>query len=428
MHFVSFVLFSYVRHRDTQYGLAATLRKYLLDRQRNTCLYGKITTDKRFVEPNRGFRIGERSGAARAGVSALRAQFGERPLVLTTPGGVNWITGGLSDPVDITAANDPAWAVESKNGRALITSEIEAPRLLSDFDLGSLGWDVITVPWFDAGAPLRATSSFCGVAPDELLSDSVRFGTNISSAIVRERMVLSEPERGDLRALGVDAARALEVGIDSWRPDVSSDFEVASVISRELERTGARAVCLIVGGDDRLRHLRHPLAIGAVVHEALMAVVVARRGGLHVAATRIAVTNSDDPILELTDRLDPVHRAVLGSSRPGHSWGDAIEALAKGYENIGEAGAWREHFQGGPIAFEQREFELAPPLTDSPYWNLECSLNTAVAWNPSLRGGAKIEETYLVGTDGFEMITNSGEWATTSSADGKQHSQVKVIR
>ena len=159
-----------------------------------------------------------------------------------------------------------------------------------------------------------------------------------------------------------------------------------------------------------------------------MAVVVARRGGLHVAATRIAVTNADDPIVELTDRLEPVHRAVLNSSRPGHSWGDAIEALAKGYENIGEAGAWREHFQGGPIAFEQREFELAPPLTDSPYWNLECSLNTALAWNPSLRGGAKIEETYLVGTDGFEMITNSGEWATTSSVDGMQHSQVKVVQ
>jgi hypothetical protein len=71
-------------------------------------LYGKINTDKRFVEPNRGFRIGERSNAARASVTALRAQFSERPLVLTTPGGVNWITGGLSDPVDVTAARDPA--------------------------------------------------------------------------------------------------------------------------------------------------------------------------------------------------------------------------------------------------------------------------------------------------------------------------------
>ena len=318
----------------------------------------------RFVMPNRQIRIGERSDAARSKVTALRAQFDERPLVLTTPGSVNWITGGLSDPVDITATSDAAWAVETKIGRTLIASEIEAPRLQGDFDLDSLGWNVVSVPWFDASAPLRAAASICGVTPDELLSDSDAFGRNISPSIVRERMVLSEPEQAELRSLGALAARALEAGIDGWQPGETSDFEIASVISRELERCGAKAVCLIVGGDDRLRSVRHPLSIGAVLHSAVMAVVVARRGGLHVAATRSAVTSADDPILELTEKLEPVHRAVLRSSLPGHGWGDAVEALAKGYENIGQPGAWREHFQGGPIAFEQRELELAPTQTD----------------------------------------------------------------
>ncbi len=402
-------------------------RKYPLDGLRNTCLYGLINTDTRFVVPNRIIRIGERSIAARARVTALRTHFDERPLVLTTPGSVNWITGGLSDPVDLTATNDPVWVVESKNGRALITSEIEAPRLQNDFDVASLGWDVITVPWFEADAPLRAASAFSGVTPEELLSDSDVFGTSITSVIVRARMVLSEPEREDLRLLGAVAAHALEVGIDSWRPGATTDFEVASVVSRELERYGAKAVCLIVGGDDRLRTLRHPLSIGAVVDEALLAVVVARRGGLHVAATRSAVTHDDDPILRLTEQLEPVHHAVLKSSLPGHSWGDAVEALAKGYENIGWPGAWREHFQGGPIAFGQREFELAPGQSDSPFWDLECAVDTAVAWNPSLRGGAKIEETYLVGNDGFELITDSGEWATSTDG-GVRHSQVKVVQ
>ena len=115
----------------------------------------------RFVMPNRQIRIGERSDAARSKVTALRAQFDERPLVLTTPGSVNWITGGLSDPVDITATSDAAWAVETKIGRTLIASEIEAPRLQGDFDLDSLGWNVVSVPWFDASAPLRAAASIC---------------------------------------------------------------------------------------------------------------------------------------------------------------------------------------------------------------------------------------------------------------------------
>jgi antitoxin VapB len=391
-------------------------------------LYGEINTDKRFVMPNRAKGIGERTEAVRHSVATLRDTFSGRPLVLTTPGGVNWMTGGLSDPIDVTAATDPVWAIESATARALVTSEIEAPRLRGDFDLDALGWDVIAVPWYDASAPLLAAARFCGVSPEDLLSDTDAFGSNVTSEIVRARMSLSEPERDDLRRLGADAARALESGIASWRPGVTTDFEVASIVSRELEGGGAKAVCLIVGGDDRLRSFRHPLAVGAVLHDAVMVVVVARRGGLHVAATRVAVAHDDDPILELTARLEPVHLAVLNATRPRHSWGDAVEALAKGYENIGQPGAWREHFQGGPIAFDQREFELAPAQTDSPFWDLECRVDTAVAWNPSLRGGAKIEETYLVGNDGFELITNSGAWATTSTEGGTQHSQVKVVQ
>jgi Xaa-Pro aminopeptidase len=375
--------------------------------------------------PNRGIRIGERSDAARSSVAALRARFDERPLVLTTPGSVNWITGGLSDPIDITSPSDPAWAVDAKNGRALITTDIEVPRLLGDFDTDALGWDVIGVPWFDGDAPLRAAEEFSGVKADQLLGESDAYGTNVTTAIVLERMALSAPEQEDLRDLGVVAAVALEVALDAWEPGVSTDYDIASNVSRELERHGAKAVCLIVGGDDRLRRVRHPLAIGAVIREALMAVVVARRGGLHVAATRTALTSDADPILELTERLESVHRAVLESSLPGHSWGDAVEALARGYEEIGAPGAWREHFQGGPIAFEQREFELAPTQTQSPFWHVACQANTAVAWNPSLGGGAKIEETYLVGNNGLELITDSGEWAMTT--DEAQHSRVKVI-
>ena len=284
-------MISVVWHRPTQYGIADILRKYLLDRLMNTCLYVVISTDKRFVVPNRVIRIGERGYAARPRVAALRAQFDDRPLVLTTPGSVNWITGGLSDPIDLTAASDPMWAVDSKNGRALITSEIEAPRLQRDFDLESLGWDVITVPWFDAGAPLRAAASFSGVAPEGLLSDSDGFGTNVTSAIIRARLVLSDPEREDLRELGALAARALEVGIESWRPGDSTDFEIASVISGE---TGAIRRQGRVPHRGRWRSTPErcaiPSRLATSFDDALMAVVVARRGGLHVAATRSAAS------------------------------------------------------------------------------------------------------------------------------------------
>ena len=144
-------------------------------------MYGEINTDKRFVVPNRGKRIGERADTVRSKINTLRAQFSDRPLVLTTPGSVNWITGGLSDPVDVTASTDPVWAIDSTKGRALITSEIEAPRLRGDFDLDALGWNLVAVPWYDASAPLLAASAFSGVSPEELLSDTDTFGLNVTT-------------------------------------------------------------------------------------------------------------------------------------------------------------------------------------------------------------------------------------------------------
>ena len=45
----------------------------------------------------------------------------------------------------------------------------------------------------------------------------------------------------------------------------------------------------------------------------------------------------------------------------------------------------------------QREFELAPTSAGSEWWTVPVEANSAVAFNPSLAGGAKIEDTYLVG-------------------------------
>ncbi len=391
-------------------------------------MYIVINTDTRFVVPNRQLSIGERSSAVARRSSSLRAQHDDRPLLLTTPGSVNWITGGLSDVIDLTASNDPVWVVETPSERALITSEIEAPRLRGDFDLDALGWELIPVPWYDANARVDAACRFAGRALRDFISDREGLGDALVEELVCARMILTPPEQRELHLLGALAACALETSIDEWRPGTTNDFEIASLVSAQLERYGAKAVCLIVGGDDRLREYRHPLAIGEVLSTAVMAVVVARRGGLHVAATRTAVTSENDPILTLANDVDLVHQEVLRATVTGSTWGGATEALARGYERIGQRSAWREHFQGGPIAYEQREFELAPGQHESPYWNSPCQPGMAVAWNPSLSGGAKIEETYLLGTDGPTLVTNCQGWALSPLGAGSQHSVVKIVQ
>jgi antitoxin VapB len=157
-----------------------------------------------------------------------------------------------------------------------------------------------------------------------------------------------------------------------------------------------------------------------------MAVVVARRAGLHIAATRIALRRSDDDILPLMKSVAQVHDAVVEASLPGGTWGESANALADAYESVGQPEAWREHYQGGPIGFEQREFELAPGQSDSPFWSLERRAPYAIAWNPSLGGGAKLEETYLV-SDSVELLTRTPEWPLEEDTLGVPRSSIKVL-
>jgi len=388
-----------------------------------------VASEQCLAVPNIDRKVAERVEAVRSRVVALRSRFEGRPFLVTTPGVVNWIIGGISDPIDLTAVSDPVWVLETDHCRALLTTEIEAPRIREEVDRYALGWEIVAVPWFEAEDRLRAAQEIAGMELSGFLSDRHDVGVDVTPSIVAERLVLTQPEQEVIRSLGFFVAQALEVGIDGWRPGISTDFDVAAAINAELERQGIRAVCLIVGGDERLRRFRHPLAVGEVISDAIMGVVVARFSGLHVAATRIAVTSQNDPIVELVEELSIVDDSVLKASRPGGTWGNTVNRLARAYEQIGRPGAWREHFQGGPIAYEQREFELAPGQIASPYWNLTRKVGTAIAWNPSLSGGAKIEETQLVLTEGFELLTRSMEWPVIESEyGGITRSRVKVMK
>jgi hypothetical protein len=318
-----------VRHDATLYGNIALMKNRNLTLPPTTWLDACIDSETRFVLPNRESRIHRRADAAKHVSEEVRASFTGRPLLLTSPGAVNWRTGGLSDPIDLTSSSDPVWVLDCDVGSALITSEIEAPRLRHDFRVTDMGWDVLTVPWFDDVDRLAVACDYANESPLALLSDTPGIGTTIRDVLIAARLTLSEGERDELRELGALVGTALGAGIDAWRPGLTSDFDIAAVISAKLASEGATAVCLIVGGDDRLRAFRHPLAVGEIVNDALMAVVVAKRAGLHAAATRLCVRSADDDIVTLTKSLESIHDTVLQASLPGGTWGDTVVALSR---------------------------------------------------------------------------------------------------
>jgi Xaa-Pro dipeptidase len=355
----------------------------------------------------------------------------ERPagLVLTGPSAVAWACGGVAPPVDRSASTDLVWAVFTPVGAALITTNVEADRIRNEYDPAAHGFaDLVTVPWHDAGAFVTAAERIAGSSWRSLAADGhPAFGIDATDDVISLRLALSAPEQDDLADLGCDAAEALQSALTSWRPG-ERDLDIQARCAAALEAAGADAPVLIVGGDDRLERYRHPMAVGAPVRRLVMAVVVARRGGLHTAATRFAAAGPlDTAQFDLRRRVLAIDDAVLSASRPGMTYGGALSALDTAYAKVGAPGGWAGHYQGGPIGFGQREFEFAPGQTGSRWYNEPIAAGHAVAWNPSLPGGAKVEDTYLVtGTGELAPVTRAPGWPTEPD-DGRQPPRPAVL-
>jgi Xaa-Pro dipeptidase len=333
--------------------------------------------------------------------------------VLTGPAAVAWATGGVAPPVDRTATVDLVWVVISPAGAGLITTQVEADRVRAEYDPGRHGFsELIEVPWHQPEGFVTAAESLAGAPASELAADGhPAFGFDASEDLTALRLALSPAEQADLADLGADAAAALQIGLAQWRPG-ERDLDIQARCAAALEARGADAPVLIVGGDDRLERYRHPMAVGAPVRRLAMAVVVARRAGLHAAATRFAASAPVDPAYAaLRRRVLAIEDAVLSACTPGARYGAALDALDAAYTRAGAPGGWSGHYQGGPIGFAQREFEIAPGQRGSRWPAEMITAGHAVAWNPSLPGGAKCEDTYLVAADGArQRVTIAPGW------------------
>jgi Xaa-Pro aminopeptidase len=334
-------------------------------------------------------------------LARLRSLLTDRGLpgiVLTRPASVAWLTGGMTNVIDRSAGRDAVWIAVGHDAGACITTTVEGPRLRAE---KALPFELVEVPWQEPDAYRRAADEVVGpAAPDDDALDTELTGL---------RLALVPEERARLMALGADATTAVEDAVRAWRPG-ATDRNVMADVAAGCERAGIVPVCLIVGGDERLARFRHPLACGTPTWRQMMAVLVAMRDGLHVALTRHASAGPPSPELagaQATARR--IESIVLHACtvRPS-TYGDVLQALATGYGDD----RWREHWQGGPIGYRQREFEIAPEPADTPWHAEPVATHHAIAFNPSVAGGGKAEDTFLIGDDGLVPVTAGEGWPT----------------
>lgn len=332
-------------------------------------------------------------------------------MVLTGADAVAWLSGGVTTPIERGAFSGPLALVVGAGSFVAVTTTVELPRLEAESGLSRLGVPLHAVPWYEPEAIAQLAFELCGGRPARIASDRAgAAGVDCADDLVELRLALGPGEQERLGALARDATTAVEQALAAWTPG-ERDRDLLARIDASLARDGIFGACLIVGGDERLERFRHPLAIGAPMYRSVMAVLVGEREGLHVALTRFASAGPASPSWRAAVlAARSVEAEMLAASRPGASYGDVLRACAAGYDDIGAAGAWAEHYQGGPIGYRQREFELAPPQSDSRWFAQPLAEGHALAWNPSVSGGGKCEDTYLVTDGGLRRLTDSGRW------------------
>lgn len=185
----------------------------------------------------------------------------------------------------------------------------------------------------------------------------------------------------------------------------SSPNVAAAELASRVRARGFTVPVLLVAGEARQPVHRHPLPTDERLGRHALLAVTAERQGLHISLTRIVSFGPPPAKLRgLVEASAEVEAAMLAASRPGATTGEVLDVAAREYEAQGFPDEWRRHHQGGGITgYQGREVFAAPGegtrLPDG----------CAVAWNPSITGGGKSEDTALVTAADVEVITRTPE-------------------
>jgi Xaa-Pro aminopeptidase len=305
------------------------------------------------------------------------------PFATRDPAELRWLLCGRGRPV--SAGASPYTVVVDEDRAQVLYQDIEAARVAAEERWEELGYEPVPHPWFEP-APVEPTQ------PD----------------LSPLRRSLEPEERDRYRLAGSEAAEAFVETLDALRPEGAAGELAGPLVARRFTTP-----VVLVGGERRAPVYRHPLPTRERLGRFALLAVTAERVGLHVSLTRVVSFGAPPPELERAVRAAAeVDAAVLTASRPGATLGRLFDVLAHAYAEQGFPEEWRRHHQGGLTGYRGREVFAVPgdptPLPES----------CAVAWNPSVTGGGKSEDTVLVTAAGVEVVTRTPDLPELETSAG----------
>ena len=283
----------------------------------------------------------------------------------------------------------------------LLSNNIELRRFLEE-EIEGLPFEVVSWKWYQRDEPKEFVARLCDVS--RAASDLGSFGLPPASrGLIELRYTMLPPEIERYRALGAEAAHAVETACRNARPG-ETELDVAASLAFECRKRDILPLVNLVGGDHRIAHYRHPLPTRTQIHRTMMVALTGRRHGLHISLTRMV--SYGPPEADLAAR----HHAVTAvdtrfnlESRAGIPLREVVSKAIDQYDAEGFPQEWELHHQGGLTGYAGRE------IFGTPVSGYRLKHGQVLAWNPSITG-AKSEDTVLLTENGPEILTHTGDW------------------
>lgn len=329
-----------------------------------------------------------------------------------------WATCGASSYVNTASTEGAASLLITPTGRYLITNNIEAPRLLQEEGLAAQGWEPRVQPWYDRENVMAELTHGLKIGADA----GVRGAADLSNELAHLRTNLTPEEGARFRVLGRICAEAMNEAARDIRPGLT-EYEIAGILSSETMHRGAQPIVVLIATDERISNFRHPLPTDKRLDRYAMLVLCGRKWGLVASITRLVHFGPlPDQLRQKSLACAQVDASFIAATRPGTTLGSIFGSAQNAYSQFGFKDEWQLHHQGGPAAYEPREYLATPDSTDMVV------VGQAYAWNPSITG-TKSEDTMLVGVAENEIITGIDGWPAVQARlpDGRTIARPAIL-
>jgi antitoxin VapB len=346
----------------------------------------------------------DRAAEVAAKVDAVRAWLDEHDrdaVLIGSQAGFAWITAGGHSHISIGESGGVASVLVTTDRAYLVTSNIELRRMF-DEEVPHPPFEGVEYPWHERTRVDRVVANLCD--PSRTVSDLSAHGlAGADPSLASLRFTLLPPEVERFRALGRDAAEAVELACLAARPG-DAELDVAARVAEEAVGRNILPLVNLVAADDRIAAYRHPLPTATRLHRTLLVALTGRRHGLHASLTRmVSFVGTDEDLARRHRAVTRVDARYLLESQPGATLGQVLSAARDQYAEEGFAQEWRLHHQGGTTGYAGREVFGTPA---EPH---RLKAGQAVAWNPSITR-VKSEDTAVVGEEGVEVLTVTPSW------------------